>query len=130
MENPKVLVVEDDTDISYIICLHLEAEGFSCAVATGVVEAWNALERETPAAAIVDLTLSGEPDWSLIERIRRDRRFSRLPIVVTTGHVGADFVRRAAALGCEHLPKPFEFDDLRASIDRAIGQVPSPGDTR
>lgn len=116
----KILIVEDDPDLSFALRVNLEAEGYSCLAAATAPDAWETLVREAPTAAIVDLTLDGDPDWGLVERIRADAGRANLPVLITTGLVTPEVERRAEELGCRYFPKPFGIAELLDEL-RGLG---------
>jgi DNA-binding response OmpR family regulator len=126
---PKVLVVEDDQRIAALVRHILEADGYQANGVTGAEDAWKELIRETPDAAVIDLRLPGLDGFSLLERIRGDGRFHRLPVVIVTGQHDADVVQRATSLGAEYIDKPFSaralMDKIRHAMER-IGERPLP----
>ena len=103
----KVLVVEDEPSIGAVVKYHLEGAGFEGLFAGDVEEGWRLLVSQAPDAAVVDIRLPGSDGWTLLERVRRDRRFHRLPIVVLTGLLDPSVVERSRRLGCDYLSKPF-----------------------
>jgi len=126
---PKVLVVEDDQRIAALVRHILEADGYQPISVSGAEDAWKELIRETPDAAVVDLRLPGLDGFALLERIRGDGRFHRLPVVIVTAQHDAEVVQRATSLGAEYIDKPFSaralMDKIRHAMER-IGELPLP----
>ncbi|HET6770840.1 MAG TPA: response regulator [Actinomycetota bacterium] len=126
---PKVLVVEDDQRIAALVRHILEADGYQPNGVAGAEDAWKELIRETPDAAVIDLRLPGLDGFSLLERIRGDGRFHRLPVVILTAKHDPDVIQRATTLGAEYIGKPFSahalMDKLRHAMER-IGEIPLP----
>ena len=123
---PRVLVVEDDQRIAALVRHILEADGYQPNGVAGAEEAWKELIRETPDAAVIDLRLPGLDGFSLLERIRGDGRFHRLPVVILTAQHDPEVIDRATTLGAEYIGKPFSaralMDKLRQAIER-IGEI-------
>ena len=113
---PKILVVEDQQSVVAIVRYHLESAGMEGLFASDVHDGWRLLTAEDPDAAVVDIGLPGADGWTLIEKLRGDDRFTALPVVVLTGLIEPDVVRRAASLDCEYLSKPFAASALLAKI--------------
>ncbi|MDQ3957929.1 MAG: response regulator [Actinomycetota bacterium] len=128
---PKVLVVEDQQSVVAIVRYHLESAGFEGFFASDVQDGWRLLVSEGPDAAVVDIALPGPDGWTLIDKLRADQRFERLPVIVLTGLLEAETVSRAAALGCDYLSKPFAASALLGKIRDGIAgrggrTVPAP----
>ena len=124
----KVLIVEDDRNVASLVRHLLEEEGFVSSFSVDIEGAWGSLSGEPPDAAIIDLgLLGGESGWDLIERIRKDEKFAKLPIVILTGTPPEEVLDRARSLNCEFLGKPFSapalLDRLQLAV-RAAGRAP------
>ena len=117
---PKILVVEDQQSVVAIVRYHLESAGMEGFFASDVQDGWRLLTGERPDAAVVDIGLPGADGWTLIEKLRGDDRFTRLPVVVLTGLIEPEVVRRAHSLECEYLSKPFAASALLGKIREGL----------
>jgi CheY-like chemotaxis protein len=127
---PKVLVVEDEPSIVTIVRYHLESAGFEGLFAADAEEGWRLLTNEHPDAAVVDIKLPGADGWTLIARARAEDAYRQLPVVVLTGLLEPDVLRRAEELGCEYLSKPFAatalLGRLRDMLSGTAAPAPAP----
>ena len=123
---PKVLVVEDQQSVVAIVRYHLESAGFEGFFATDVQEGWRLLVAEEPDAAVVDIGLPGPDGWTLVERLRADPRFESMPVVILTGLLEPETVRRASSFGCEYLSKPFAASALLGKIKEGMEHPSKP----
>lgn len=127
----KVLVIEGQPSVAAMLRYHLEHVGYRGVFAPDANEAWRLLVSEAPEAAVVDVGPPAHDGWQLVERIRDDGRFHALPIVLLAGMMEAEGVRRARALQCDYLSKPFAASALVAKIDNLVARVtesePAPG---
>lgn len=117
---PKILVVEDEQSVVAILRYHLESAGMEGLFASDVQDGWRLLTGESPDAAVIDIGLPGADGWTLIEKLRDDARFDGLPVVVLTGLIEPEVVRRAGSLGCQYLSKPFAASALLTKIRDAL----------
>jgi CheY-like chemotaxis protein len=77
-----VLLVDDDVEILDSLSFLLEDEGYAVQTATNGHNALAVLERvPLPALALVDLRMPVMDGVELIEALRRDPRYARLPII-------------------------------------------------
>ncbi len=81
MKNAKVLIVEDDVEISRLTAMYLDAEGFDSLVICDGNEALAAIKQYQPDIVILDLML---PGMSGIEICKQSRGFYHGPILVLT----------------------------------------------
>jgi DNA-binding response OmpR family regulator len=122
---PKILVVEDQQSVVAIVRYHLESAGMEGFFAADVQDGWRLLTAEAPDAAVIDIGLPGADGWTLIEKLRGDDRFESLPVVVLTGLIEPEIVRRAGSLGCEYLSKPFAASALLGKIRDGLAPRPA-----
>jgi DNA-binding response OmpR family regulator len=81
MEKPKILIIEDDAEISRLTAMYLDVEGFESKVVDDGSEALEAIKAYQPALVILDLML---PGMSGIEICKLSREFYLGPILVLT----------------------------------------------
>ena len=117
-DRPKILVIEDDSEIRSLVQGYLQRQGFRAEVGDGGV----ALDRHLstfgePDLIVLDIMLPGEDGLSIC---RRQRAASRVPILMLTAR-GEDIDRIVGLeIGADdYLPKPFNPRELVARI-RAI----------
>lgn len=125
----KVLVVEDEPKVLQIMRYHFASAGLEGVYAPNADEGWRMLVTDTPDVVVMDLQTHG--GWPLVERIRRDGRFSSAPIVLLSSDLEADTIARATKLRCEYLSKqPLVatalLNKVRALIEEG-GPPPPPG---
>ena len=110
----KIVVVEDDLDISNLLQLELTDAGFSVeAFATGM-RGLAAVREQSPDLVILDL---GLPDLSGAEIARRIRQTGDTPIIILTAadDVGTK-VEMLNAGADDYLAKPFHAEELVARV--------------
>jgi two-component system, OmpR family, response regulator RegX3 len=114
---PRVLLVEDEDTISEPLVEHLVMEGFDAEVATTLVEALGAYQRQEPDLILLDVTL---PDGDGRDFCRDVRKESDIPIIMLTAR--GEEVDRIVGLELgadDYVVKPFSARELVARV-RAI----------
>jgi CheY-like chemotaxis protein len=115
MDMPLIAVVDDDASYRELMTDVFGGEGYRVAGCATTEEALALVARTRPDAVILDLWLgSRDAGWCLLERLRRDPRLDRVPILICTGDLPrlmahSDQLRR---WGCASLAKPFDLADL------------------
>jgi len=122
MAAKRILIVEDEPDISSLIRQFLEKSGYEVAAtaATGE-EALAQAERVRPDLALMDISLLGDLDG--VETA--DRIYTRfgIPVVFVTGLADdATIERSQVARAFGYVLKPFRPEDLKSSIDLAFSK--------
>jgi DNA-binding response OmpR family regulator len=124
----KILVVDDDLELSSLIGYALRQAGYMVIEAGDGVAALEAFERESPALVILDVNL---PRLSGLEVCRRIRAASRTPVMMLTVKNAEEDQVQALDLGADdYLTKPFSPRTLlarvRALLRRAGEEKPMP----
>ncbi len=125
--SPKVLVVDDETQILRALRVILRDAGFEALPASTGEEALDVAAVNNPDAAIVDLVL---PDIDGIEVARRLREWSELPILVLSAVGDEDAKVRALAAGADdYVTKPFGPRELVARLEANLRRTePEPSE--
>lgn len=114
---PHILIVDDDRSLREALTMALKGAYVVHGAATGE-EACATLERHPVAAIILDLLLGKEHGLNLVGRFRT---LSRAPILVLTVYGSEEVAVRARRAGVsEYLRKPFNLEDLKASLSRLV----------
>lgn len=114
----KIMVIEDERSINYLIGTMLTANGYDAIKAYTGTEACEMLDAYRPDLIILDL---GLPDMDGIEIIRKVRRWGSLPIVVVSARTRErDKIDVLDAGADDYITKPFGGGELLARIRTAL----------
>jgi two-component system chemotaxis response regulator CheY len=117
-----ILVVDDDPTILATVSETLDMEGYPVVTATNGAEALEAVERDRPSMVLLDMRMPVLDGWGFIRAVRE--RGLNVRVVVMTA--ASDARRWAAEIGAQGvLPKPFELDELLATVER-MGPASAP----
>ena len=83
-EPARILVVDDERDIVEIVCDYLEDAGYQGIGAYDGQEAITAIERQAPAAVILDIKMPVLDGYAVIRWVKRHPIHRRIPIIVLT----------------------------------------------
>jgi len=83
-EGKDVLVVDDDPNARKQMTTALEGQGFAHRVAEDGAAAIEEVERERPAAVVLDLVMPRMDGFAFLERLRRTPGCQTLPVLVWT----------------------------------------------
>lgn len=86
MPTPRVLVVDDDPDVTEYLSLFLEDQGYAVATAGSASVALAAMDELAPDVVLIDVLLPGRSGLDLLVSLRRDARWSGTPLVIVTGN--------------------------------------------
>ncbi len=129
----KILVVDDDLELSSLIGYALRQAGYMVVEAADGIAALEAFERESPALVILDVNLPRLSGLEVCRRIRAESRVPafRVPIMMLTVRNAEEDQVQALYLGADdYLTKPFSPRTLlarvRALLRRAGEERPLP----
>ena len=115
-----VLVVDDEPELRSVVALVLSEEGYHVAQAANGAEALRVLEQTQPACVLLDMRMPVLDGWGFAREL--EARHLHVPVVVMTAAQDAQlWAREVKAAGC--LGKPFDLDDLLATVERVCGQA-------
>ena len=114
----KILVVEDEKNISCLIRTILVTNGYDVISAVSGTEALTMISSHCPELVVLDL---GLPDMDGVELIRSVRRWTSLPIIVVSARSYERDKVQALDLGADdYLTKPFSAAELLARVRVAL----------
>ena len=114
----RILVVDDDPTVRDLLQLQLELAGHDVASAQDGAAGLAAVERERPDLLVLDVMMPELSGWEVLERLREDTRFAKLPVVLVTARDLPDDRERARQLGAFGiLAKPHDPLALERMVD-------------
>ena len=131
MNNPKILVVEDDPTVRNLITTTLKSNNYRYITAPNGESAIAAATTQQPDIVFLDL---GLPDLDGVEIIKRIRSWSQMPIIVISARSeDGDKVGALDAGADDYLTKPFSVTELLARLRVAQRRITivegKPGDS-
>ena len=116
----KILLVEDDRDMSKALSRALEKRGFGVSPCYDGISAYQAMRQEAHDLVILDLNIPGEDGLHLLQRVRNAGIHTPVLVLTARSSVG-DRIAGLNAGGDDYLSKPFDLDELDARI-RALAR--------
>ena len=123
-----ILVVEDDRNISDLIRMYLEKEGFEVRSAYDGGKAVEEFEKQQPDLVLLDIMLPVMDGWGVCARIREK---AATPIIMLTAKGDVNDRITGLEMGADdYLVKPFEMKELMARINAVLRRTEIPDDTK
>ena len=123
-----ILVVEDDRNISDLIRMYLEKEGFEVRSAYDGGKAVEEFEKQQPDLVLLDIMLPVMDGWGVSARIREK---AATPIIMLTAKGDVNDRITGLEMGADdYLVKPFEMKELMARINAVLRRTEIPDDTK
>ncbi len=117
----KVMVVDDEPDIVYLVSMMLDLRGYEVVTAHSGSECLEKLQEEIPDLILLDLMMPVMGGWDVLDRIRVDERLKSIPVVILTAkQLTADVVHKKADYITEYLVKPITQEGLISVIEGIV----------
>ena len=114
----KLLVIDDDSNISEMLSLHLESEGYEVKTALDGVEGMNYFKMYEPDLVLLDIMLPRKDGWQVCREIRE---ISTKPIIMITAKSETFDKVLGLELGADDfLVKPIDIKELIARIKAVL----------
>ena len=121
MNNPVVLVIEDDAPVRNLIVTTLKTHDYRFLTAKDGAEAIMMASSHNPDVVFLDL---GLPDMDGIDVIRQIRSWSNMPIIVISARSeDTDKIEALDAGADDYLTKPFSVEELLARLRVTIRRL-------
>ena len=122
-----ILVVEDDRNISELLRMYLEKEGFEVRLAYDGGKAVEEYDAQAPDMVLLDIMLPVMDGWAVCDHIRSK---AKTPIIMLTAKSDVDDRITGLERGADdYLVKPFEMKELMARINAVLRRSEIPNDT-
>lgn len=123
MEKTKILVVDDDSNISELLRLYLDKEGYEVAIASDGREAIRKFSENEPGLVLLDIMLPGMDGWQVCREIRKK---SEKPVIMITAK-GETFDKvLGLELGADdYIVKPFDAKEVVARVKAVLRRYSS-----
>ena len=113
----KILIVEDERPISFLIEMNLSARGYDCTCADDGMKAADLIEENDYDLVLLDIMLPGVGGYDLMAQIRP----TGTPVIFITAMGSVeDRVQGLRAGADDYLVKPFEIVELIARVEAVL----------
>ena len=130
MENVKILIVDDDLDLTKALKTTLESQRYTVFTAADRTEGMEQVKAEKPDLLILDVMMSTWQDgFEMARELKKDPELQNMLILMLTGvkdRTGIEFKSTAGdPTWCpvdRFLDKPVESDILLAEVNKLLSQ--------
>ncbi len=115
----RILVVDDEQGMRDVLNLDLTTQGYDVRLAMDASQALEVLQQEKIHMVISDIKMPGMNGLELLEKIKAID--PRIEVIIMTGHGTVENAVQAMKKGAyDFILKPFNLDEMRALIEKAI----------
>jgi len=121
MSKGRILVVEDDVDISNMLRIYFDSQGYEVWVAPRGQEALDICRRKLPNIIVLDIMLPDIDGYEVCRRLRGNLRTSHIPILFLTQRDERSDKIAGLELGADdYITKPFDIEELKWRVQNAL----------
>ncbi len=115
----RVLIADDEKNMRWVLGQALSAEGYEVIEASDGKEALSAVAEQPPDLMVLDHKMPAPDGMEVLRRLRA--KGNTFPIIMLTAHGNvATAVAAMKAGASEYLTKPFDLEELKISIEKAL----------
>jgi two-component system phosphate regulon response regulator PhoB len=123
----RILVVDDEPDITALVAYHLAKAGYRVTTAASGAEALRAARNERPDVVILDLMLPGVSGYDVLSELRsRDETRDVGVILLTARREETDRIRGLTLGADDYLTKPFSPQELTLRVAAVLRRLQAP----
>ena len=121
MNKGRILVVEDDFDISNMLRIYFTGQGYEVQVAPRGGDALTMTRKQVPNLIVLDIMLPDMNGYDVCRELRQTTRTSHIPIIFLTQKDERSDKIAGMELGADdYITKPFDIEELKLRVQNAI----------
>lgn len=121
MGKGRILVVEDDLDISKMLRIYFDSQGYEVLVAVRGEEALELCRKKLPNVVVLDIMLPDMDGYDVCRHLRNSTRTSYVPIIFLTQKDERSAKIAGLELGADdYVTKPFDIEELKLRVEGSI----------
>ena len=121
MKQGKILIIDDEFPMRYLIEHQLRRQGFDVILAKDGPSGIKAAQMHQPDIIVLDAMMPGMDGFEVCAQVRSEPEITGIPIIFLTALETKEYKSRAYALGADdYLTKPFQADELMAHISAIL----------
>jgi two-component system phosphate regulon response regulator PhoB len=123
----RILVVDDEPDITALVAYHLARAGYRVSTATNGQDALKSAREERPDVVVLDLMLPGVSGYEVLRELRQRPETREVGVILLTARrEEADRVRGLSLGADDYLTKPFSPQELTLRVAAILRRLAAP----
>jgi two-component system phosphate regulon response regulator PhoB len=123
----RILVVDDEPDITALVAYHLAKAGYRVSTAANGQDALKAAREERPDIIILDVMLPGVSGYDVLAELRRLEETRDVGVILLTARREEPDRIRGLSLGADdYLTKPFSPAELALRVNALLRRLAAP----
>ncbi|GAP07338.1 MAG TPA: diguanylate cyclase [Anaerolinea thermolimosa] len=123
MGKARLLIVEDDIDISNMLKIYFASQGYDVETALRGQDALEKTRQSMPHLIVLDIMLPDINGYEVCRILRTTTRTSHIPVIFLTQKDERSDRLQGLELGADdYITKPFDIDELKLRVQNAIAR--------
>ncbi len=123
----RILVVDDEPDITALVAYHLAKAGYRVSTAANGPDALKAAREERPDVVVLDLMLPGASGYDVLAELRRREETRDVGVILLTARRDEPDRIHGLTLGADdYLTKPFSPPELALRVSALLRRLAAP----
>ncbi|NHF59735.1 response regulator [Flavobacteriaceae bacterium TP-CH-4] len=119
-----ILIIEDDPSLRENTAELLELEGFSTLTAPDGRKGLEQIKRHKPDVILCDLRMPEMDGFAVLKHLGKNPHLKKIPFIFFSAKTQKVEVKKGMEAGADaYLTKPFELEDLLASIEKCLNST-------
>lgn len=124
MSKGRILIVEDDLDVSNMLRIYFTGQGYQVTLAGNGEQALEHARQELPNLIVLDIILPDMDGYAVCQALRTGARTRNIPIIFLTQKDERSDRIAGLELGADdYITKPFDIEELRLRVQNAISRA-------
>ena len=121
MSEAHILVVDDEPDITELLVVNLDLNGYRTSSAPDGVEALERVREAAPDLVLLDVMMPRLDGWEVLAALQEDEATRDIPVVMLTALADERDVIRGHLTGAvRYVTKPFDMTSLLRTVEEAL----------
>ncbi len=123
MSKARLLIVEDDVDISNMLRIYFSSQGYDVDLAPRGSDALEKTRQVMPHLLILDIMLPDIDGYEVCRVLRTNTRTSHIPVLFLTQKDERSDKLKGLELGADdYITKPFDIEELKLRVQNALAR--------
>lgn len=121
MSKGRILVVEDDPDISKMLKIYFDSQGYDVVTEMRGGDALETCAKKMSNVVVLDINLPDMDGYTVCRELRTNLRTKHIPIIFLTQKDERSDKIKGLELGADdYITKPFDIEELKLKVQNAI----------
>jgi len=124
MSKARLLIVEDDFDISNMLRIYFSGQEYDVDIAPRGSDALEKTRQQLPHLIVLDIMLPDIDGYEVCRRLRTQTRTRHIPVIFLTQKDERSDKLQGLELGADdYITKPFDIEELKLRVQNAIARA-------